>query len=293
MCKVSVIIPVYNHEKYVEDAIKSVLSQSYNNIELIVVNDGSSDSSHEVITRLIKENEFIYVNQNNKGLSKTLKESLKLCHGKYIAIVASDDIWLEHKIQTQVDYMEQNNLAVACCANVNVINEYNVITQNKNPMNLIESYDFARVMTSGFNIPPATILFRADIVDKTFFDESLKVEDLYLWLKLTVNGGTIDVLPNILAKYRIHSSNTTGNLALIAKYHHIILDRFKSYKIYEDAKIIWSLFSFRQLSRDYKKEAMKYLCLHHKFFMTKDFIIGFTKLIFCWQKNNTHGNSSS
>ncbi|WP_156120051.1 glycosyltransferase family 2 protein, partial [Aeromonas finlandensis] len=88
MCKVSVIIPVYNHEEYVEDAIKSVLYQSYNNIELIVVNDGSSDASHEVITKLRKGNEFLYVNQDNKGLSKTLKESLKLCHGKYIAIVA-------------------------------------------------------------------------------------------------------------------------------------------------------------------------------------------------------------
>nr|AXL04830.1 glycosyltransferase [Aeromonas hydrophila] len=284
MHKVSVIIPVYNHEKYVKNAIESVLSQSYKNIELIVVNDGSSDSSHEVITELSKRNKFVYINQKNKGLSKTLKDSLKLCHGKYIAIVASDDLWLERKIQMQVDYMECNHLVTACCANVNVIDENNIITQNKHAKDNVESYNFERVMTSGFNIPPATIMFRADAVDETFFDETLKVEDLYLWLKLTVNGGIIDVLPDILAEYRIHSANTTGNLGMIAEYHHITIDKFKSHKVYKKAKIIWSLFSFRQLSRSYKGEALKYVCFNYKFFLTKEFMIGFIKLLFCWQR---------
>lgn len=281
--KVSVIIPVYNHERYVEDAIISVFEQDYPNIELIVINDGSVDSSNDKIIKLKERYSFKYINQKNHGLSQTLLNGLTYCTGEYLALVASDDQWLKNKISVQMKHMLSSQDSVACCALVNIIDEHNNITL-RNPGVKIERYDFNRIMVEGFNIPPATILIDRNILKTDFFDSSLKVEDLYLWLKLTELGGYLDILPDVLANYRIHSSNTTGDLALIAKYHHITIDRFNHRPIYHEAKIKWARFSFRQLTRKYKKESFKYLCHDRKFYFSFDFLLGIIKLVTVWPR---------
>ncbi|KGA42898.1 glycosyl transferase family 2 [Pectobacterium odoriferum] len=280
--KVSVIIPVYNHDKYVEDAISSVFNQTYKNIEVIVLNDGSTDNSHSVIVELKKKYDFVYINKSNEGLSKTLQEGLKLCSGDFISPLASDDMWLENKLEEQVNYMNIHSSCVACCAYVNTIDE------NNNIMSLairdeLESFNFERIMLEGYKIPPATILIRRDSLSENNYRDDLKVEDLFLWLSLTKDSGTIDILPHVLANYRIHSTNTTGNLALIAKYHHMTIDFFKNENIYERSKNEWRKFSFRQLSRDYKKEAIKLMSLNPYFIFSKEFLIGIMKILFIWK----------
>lgn len=280
---VSVIIPVYNHEKYVVDSITSVLNQSYSPVEILVLNDGSTDNSHEKISELKKHHDFIYINKANEGLSKTLKRGLELCTGDYFAILASDDMWLEKKLEEQIKYMNAHDSCVACCAQVNVIDEFNNVTPGE-VREKVEAFDFERIMTEGYNIPPATILIRRDKLTEDNFREDLKVEDLYLWLSLTVNGGTLDVLPQNLANYRIHSHNTTGNLALIAEYHHKTIDLFKNEKVYKRSKIEWSKFSFRQLTRKYKAYSLKFIFPDVRFFLSSSFLIGFIKLVFIWKK---------
>ncbi|ACT12353.1 MULTISPECIES: glycosyltransferase family 2 protein [Pectobacterium] len=280
--KVSVIIPVYNHDKYVEDAIESVFNQSYKNIEVIVLNDGSTDNSHEVIVELRKKYDFIYINKNNEGLSKTLQEGLKLCTGDFISPLASDDMWLENKIEKQVNYMNFNNSCVACCAYVNTIDENNHLTSVAFQDDL-DSFDFERIMFEGYKIPPATILIRRRCLSERNYRDDLKVEDLFLWLTLTKDNGTIDILPCVLANYRIHSTNTTGNLALIAKYHHMTIDFFKNESIYKKSKNEWRKFSFRQLSRDYKKEAIKLISIDPYFLFSKEYFIGMIKILFFWK----------
>lgn len=283
--KVSVIIPVYNHERYVEDAILSVLEQDYQNIELIVINDGSTDNSNEKIIELSERCTFKYINQKNQGLSQTLLNGLALSTGEYFAIVASDDQWLKHKLTVQIEHMLAHSDTVACCALVNIIDEHNNVTLRK-PGEKVERYDFCKIMMKGFNIPPATILINKKVLSNDCFDPTLKVEDLYLWLKITESGGYVDVLPDVLANYRIHSTNTTGNLSLIAKYHHIIIDRFRNYAMYRNAKSRWCRFSFRQLTRNYKKESLKYLYPDISFYGSIDFAIGIIKLIFVWPSKN-------
>lgn len=282
MPKVSVVIPAYNHEAYVQSAIQSVLAQTYKDFELIVINDGSTDMTHEIVSKLSEKYNFTYISQQNKGLSKTLKDAISLCKGDFIAILASDDVWIENKLELQVAHMTECPDVVACCAGVDSIDENDCIINKGVDRQSVELYSFDRVMLAGFNIPPATILIRKNAVESDFFDESLKVEDFFLWLKLTKKGGVISVLPETLAQYRLHSSNTTGNLALIAKYHHITIDRFQDMEVYQRAKTIWSLFSFRQLSRHYKLEAIKYIMLSPGFIFSRYFLIGFIKLMFYW-----------
>lgn len=280
---VSVIIPVYNHERYVVDSITSVLNQSYSPIEIIVLNDGSTDNSHEKISELNKHHDFIYINKSNEGLSKTLKRGLELSNGSYFAILASDDMWLENKLEEQIQYMAVHDSCVACCAQVNVIDECNNVTLGATKEK-VEIFDFARIMIEGYKIPPATILIRRDKLSEDNFKEDLKVEDLFLWLSLTVNGGSLDILPQALANYRIHSHNTTGNLALIAEYHHKTIDLFKNESVYKRSKVEWSKFSFRQLTRKYKAHSLKFILPDIRFFFSCSFFIGFMKLVFIWKK---------
>ncbi|MGX7653020.1 glycosyltransferase family 2 protein [Shewanella putrefaciens] len=280
---VSVIIPVYNHEKFLTDSIESVIRQTYKNIELIVIDDGSKDNSHNLLEILSAKYKFNYIHKENEGLSKTLKLGLSLCSGEYVAILASDDMWLPEKLEKQVTYLQTHQDCVALCTQVNVIDEHGNISLNNNSCEKLKRYDFNRIMLYGHQIPPASILIDRTKIESSFFDPSLKVEDFYLWLCLTENGGYIDVLPDVLAHYRIHSSNTTGNLALIAKYHHITLERFRNKLVFKRAKSYWSRFSFRQLTRTYKRESLKYIYPSIDFFFSKDFLYGILKLVFIWK----------
>ena len=104
---VSVVIPSFNHERYVEEAVRSVLEQSYPNVELIVVDDASTDRSAEILKRLAGEHGFTFVrNEQNLHLNPTLERGLRLAKGEYVSILASDDAILPHKIEKQVAYLQ-------------------------------------------------------------------------------------------------------------------------------------------------------------------------------------------
>lgn len=105
---VSIIVPVYNHEHYVTDCIESILDQDYSPIELIVINDGSSDSSDRVIRNFlnVNSNAFIYISKENEGLVKTLNHGLSIANGKYFCELASDDMLLPGSIRKRVEFMQ-------------------------------------------------------------------------------------------------------------------------------------------------------------------------------------------
>ncbi|MGA6331370.1 glycosyltransferase family 2 protein, partial [Acinetobacter baumannii] len=101
---VSIVIPCYNHANFVQDCIQSVIAQTYQNIELIIIDDGSKDGSVEKIQEFIGECEkrfvrFEFRNRPNKGLSATLNEALEWCQGEYFSAIASDDMMLNDKIE--------------------------------------------------------------------------------------------------------------------------------------------------------------------------------------------------
>jgi alpha-1,3-rhamnosyltransferase len=108
---VTAVVPVYNHEKYVVESIRSIIGQSYPNVELIVINDGSKDRSHEMVLTLVEECKqrfarFEYINRENRGLSATLNQALELSQGKYLGALASDDIILSDKFTCLVEALE-------------------------------------------------------------------------------------------------------------------------------------------------------------------------------------------
>lgn len=107
---VTVIVPAYNHENYIEDCLKSIVTQSYDNMQIIVFNDGSKDKTDFVIEKIIEENKrkIEYVSKENEGLCKTLNKGLAMAKKEYVLTIASDDIWLPNKIKEQVNFFEVN-----------------------------------------------------------------------------------------------------------------------------------------------------------------------------------------
>ena len=114
---VTIIIPSYNHQRYIEQSILSAINQSYGNVEVIIIDDGSSDSSPEIIKRVIEqysgEKNITFLRQNNIGLSKTLNKALSMAKGEYVQFLASDDAYLPDKTSVCVETLHKTSEKIA------------------------------------------------------------------------------------------------------------------------------------------------------------------------------------
>ena len=122
---VSVIIPVYNVEKYVKEAIKSIQNQTYENLEIIVIYDGSIDDTYNIVEKLAKEDNRIklYKNEKNLKIVKTLNRALSLANGEYISRMDGDDISAPDRIEKKVKFLEENKEFDLVGCQVEVVNE--------------------------------------------------------------------------------------------------------------------------------------------------------------------------
>lgn len=207
---VSVVIPSYNHEKYVSDSIKSVINQTYKNIELIVIDDGSKDSSVSIIQKLADEYKFKFIHRPNKGLCATLNEGLNLANGKYFCAVASDDKFILDKIEKQVKFMEENPDVAVCCGNHI---EFNENYENKISLKFDKKYDFETMLELDLISAP-TAMIKSEVLKKLGgYDENMIIEDLDMWLRIAYAGYKIAHIDEYLTYYRNHDTNTVKNLA--------------------------------------------------------------------------------
>lgn len=209
---VSIIISCYNHEKYITPCIESIMQQTYRNIELIVIDDGSSDNSASILEQLSKKYGFSFERQENMGLTRTLNKALNKANGKYIAPLGSDDILMLDKTEKQVAFLEQRQDIAVVGGSIITINEQGTIKQ-KQRINQYHEADFKTVFLTPKQIPPApTVMIRADILSEVGgFSTSSNLEDLDLWLRITHAGYRIAVLNDIFAYYREHPTNSYKN----------------------------------------------------------------------------------
>lgn len=223
---VTVIVPAYNHENYIEDCLKSIVTQSYDNMQIIVFNDGSKDKTGLIIENFIKENkiEIEYVSKENEGLCKTLNRGLAMAKGKYIATIASDDIWLPNKIQEQVNFLETNrNIGLIYSdayflkGNTKTDMKYSDYKPKlkkifKNSIQNINMYE--HLLTENLVIA-LTVMIRKECFDKVgYFDEKLKYEDYDMWLRIS-KVYPVAYIDNTLAYYRIHDTNISNNMTFM------------------------------------------------------------------------------
>lgn len=230
---VSVVIPSYNHEQFVQDAIQSVIEQDYENIELIIIDDGSKDNSVLKIEEMIESCKkrfirFEFRSRPNKGLSATLNEALEWCSGDYFSPLASDDQMLENKTAIQVDFLNRNSSCTAVFGGFQIIDDNSQVIDTK--LGLKKVYDFKKIYLHRHDLPAPTAMMRLNTVKAlNNYDPKIKIEDWYMWLKLSTVGNLI-YLPIVMSKYRYHEDNTSKKSSLMKE------ERLKIINLYSDTK---------------------------------------------------------
>lgn len=238
---VSVIIASYNHGPYIEASIASVLAQTYGNIEFLVVDDGSSDDSVERIQRLQRLHGFDFIVQKNQGLSRTLNESIARVRGDLIVSFGSDDVMLPQRLALQVAYLRDKPEVGICAGNIEEIDELG--NSRGAPRELqLRRLDFDDVfLNRQVGAPAPTLMFRREALARVGgFDPQIRLEDLLIQLKITRAGYFVDILPDVLAQYRVHGSNTYKN------YRFMVNNVLRTYAQFSDHPAYgWVCNSFR------------------------------------------------
>lgn len=195
---VTVIVASYNHAPYIEQCILSVVQQTYPNIELLVIDDGSTDDSVVRIQRLQRQYGFDFRVQQNKGLTHTLNEAVARAQGSLIAPFGSDDIMVPERIAKQVAYMQDKPEVGICAGNIELIDSAGQLFPESRQRRdtAFRRLDFDDVFMERKPYPPApTLLFRKEALERVGgFDPQIRLEDLLIELKITHAGYFIDCL---------------------------------------------------------------------------------------------------
>lgn len=260
---VSVLLASYNHEKYVEAAVRSVLSQKGVAFELIVLDDGSKDKSPDILEKLAEEFKFRYIHRENKGVIATLNEMLELARGKFFCTFSSDDIMPPDRLRKQSDYLLSHPNAVACFGQVKPMSEDGVVSEQVNPayMKAVPEIRFEEFLLGLKPLHGCAEMFVTDAVRRLGgYDTRFFFEDYPLYLKVLYECGPQPVLPDVVCcHYREHENNMHANHNRMYAEILRIVELYKDHKLYSQAVRNWKANWFSSLAYSQKGEALKRL----------------------------------
>ncbi|WP_050019959.1 MULTISPECIES: glycosyltransferase [Chryseobacterium] len=217
---VSILIPSYNHSRFITETLNSVKKDTYTNKEIVIIDDGSKDDSVQVIREWIKnnpDNKITFINRENRGLCATLNELLENAKGDYVVLVASDDLLINNTIAERVDIL-RNSDKMVLLSDAEVIDSHGNISHQsalsdfhkadkdkyRDEQNLLDEIIF------NFSISGAVLMVDVNIfklIGK--YPEDLRAEDLYFYISAAAKNKIL-FYDKIVSKYRIHESNTSG-----------------------------------------------------------------------------------
>lgn len=205
--RVSVLMPAYNSEKYIGEAIESILNQTFTDFEFIIINDGSTDNTPKIIKEYAKKDKRIKFidNKTNKGIVAVLNQGLDLCKGKYIARMDSDDISLPTRFAKQVDYMDKHPECGVVGTAIQVFGAKSWVWQTASSVKLLD------LLVHGSQVAHPTAMIRTSVLrdNKIYYDSQYPhAEDYAFWMSI-VQVSEIHNLQTILLHYRWHSSNVS------------------------------------------------------------------------------------
>lgn len=281
---VSVILPSYNHSKYVKQAILSVVNQSYPHIQLIVIDDGSTDDSVNIITLLQKEYNFVFITQSNCGVVNTIRRGLGLATGRYISPFSSDDLYEHFKIERLVELLEGHPDVAVAYGRIGLIDSCgNSIKEIVEPYRSGNIY--RNLLRGDFSINGLAALVRKEIYVSAFQHDSY-VDDLPVWLQIAKNNKYI-FCKEILAQYRRHDNHLSGNLLKMLQSEEEILLSHKDRPEYAEAIKRWNLRWFYNCTICHKKLAVqKYLvkAISTETLIDPRLYWGLVRLAFFWRE---------
>jgi glycosyltransferase involved in cell wall biosynthesis len=214
--KISIIMPVLNGERYIGEALESIAGQTYQRFELVVVDDGSADRTHELVSRFEDRIEIRHVRHEQCcGITVSVNDGLRNASGEYIAFLDHDDAWFPDFLETQVDYLETHPDVGMAYSDFQTIDpagnvlESSVATCRKR--NRPSGDVFRKLFMDSFIVANGALI-RKECFDRLGgFDPTLRWADYHMWLRIAQHY-RIDYVPKVLAKYRQHPAQNTRSI---------------------------------------------------------------------------------
>lgn len=241
---VTVGIALYNHERFIVECVKSVLQQSYTPIELLIVDDGSTDKSFSTIKEYLKTDEATssqvsidLQTQANQGMCNTLNNIARRAQGKYISFLGSDDFWMPDKLSDQVEFLENHPELTLVHSNSVKIDS----TGNK-----LKTIDYSKKQNSGFlfealvtrsgGINTPSHLYRRSVYDEIgYYDPTYSFEDTDFWLRLT-REHAVGFIDKVHTAYRWHGDNLSKGSNALKFYNEELISIYQ--KNIQDPKLL-------------------------------------------------------
>ena len=232
MSLVSVIIPYFKKKKFIEKTLNSVLNQTYQNFEIILIYDDENKNDLKFIDSLVNKNPKIKIIENIKNLGAGLSRNIgiKNSSGSIIAFLDSDDYWMPDKLDKQINFMRKNNYKFTYCNYKKINNDKEIPVFSKK-----KKVSFNDLLTD-CNIGLSTVLLDKTIINENLFPPLKTKEDYTAWLKLTKNNLDAYNFPEYLVVWNYSEKSLSSNLK------QKFIDGFKVYHYYMNFNIIKSLY---------------------------------------------------
>ncbi len=219
MPKISVVMPAYNAEKYIAEAIESILSQTFRDFEFIIINDGSTDRTKEIILSFGDARIVYLENEKNLGIVETLNRGLDAARGEYIARMDADDAAMPERFEKQLAYMEKHPEVGVLGCGIRIFGE-GTFEHDRTFSTSSEDLQ-AELLFSSCMAHPSVMIRRAALGDIRYEKEFAGAEDYLMWWRLAQRC-SLSTLPEVLQKYRIHGGQITADKS--EKYRKLISD---------------------------------------------------------------------
>lgn len=210
MPTISIVMPVYNCERYIQQAIDSILNQTYSDFEFIIVDDGSTDKTSEIIQNVRDKRICLVKNTKNRGIIASLNNGIKLSTGKYIARMDADDISLPTRLERQIDHLTKTNSDICGCHYFTISREGSIISKIDVPLNNNEI-----IMYLGVAVPfahPSVLINKAFVENHNlrYGDSNYKIaEDMVLWHQMVSYNAKFSNVDEYLFMHRLHDKALT------------------------------------------------------------------------------------
>ena len=219
--KVSILIPAHNAERFIEETLVSVLAQTFTNFECLVINDGSTDHTAEVVERFLSDQRFRLVNLEKVGLCTVLNRGLALCRASLVARMDADDVMLPERLAVQVAFMEAKPEIAGCSSDISLINETGFgIGEIQCPLTSVDAIEKQLRAGGQLIYSHPTIMYRREVVLELrgYRSEYFPCEDVDLFVRMLEAGKPVLNLPTALIKLRVHPASVSSNNA-VRQFH--------------------------------------------------------------------------
>jgi teichuronic acid biosynthesis glycosyltransferase TuaG len=213
---IAVIMPAYNAARFIGESIQSVINQTYENWELIIVDDGSTDDTKTIVSIFLHDNRIKYIFQKNAGQASARNNGINKSKANYIAFLDSDDTWEKDKLSKQIEYFENDNIDLVYGPSyiMNSNGERHILKMTPEVGIYSGQFLVNKLILGSFFIPMLTVMVKKNILIQIgLFNESKSIknaEDFDLWLRIASKGFSIMCMSETLSNYRIHENQSTS-----------------------------------------------------------------------------------